>query len=58
MYLLTRSNKKKGYLTLNRLFKEEGIKKEYKDQVKDMLSGAIVRLGDLSIEKIEVDERA
>lgn len=57
MYLVKNNNKTKGYLSLSRLMKEEGIDKSLKTQLSAMLDGNKVLIGLLIIEKIEVDER-
>lgn len=61
MYLVIRTNKtpnKKAYLSLDRLFKVEGIDKSYKSQIKSMLNSSVIHIGNnFSIEKIELDDK-
>jgi hypothetical protein len=57
MYLITRENKKTGYVFLDTLLREEGISREYKKQIRQMLQGHKVMIGNILIEKIFVNER-
>lgn len=56
MYLVTKGNVKKGYLSLSRLMKVERLEKGVKEQLSEMLEGHKVGVGKLVIEKIEVDD--
>ena len=57
MYLVQKGNKNKGYESLSRLLKEEGIDRGVKKQLAEMLEGHPVMIGDLLIEKLIVDTR-
>jgi len=57
MYLVSKNNYKRGYISLSRLMSVEHIDNSIKSELKRMLMDKPVLIGDLVIEVIEVDER-
>lgn len=56
MYLVIKEGKKKGYNSLSRLMRVEGIDKTVKGQLSTMLENHKLVIGHLVIENVEVDE--